>query len=244
MCYSTFRKRTILSSQSLMCGFYNLNITDKSLNKKDNYPYINVMIDEDSFLNHPISYSEDIEKMEQSWNKITHDNKNNLEELSKLFPYFYRHIDWDDFDDLFTALKSHNIFLEPVYEHYISKIFEMSQIHRKMMYAIPDVIKCSTGEAYRTIYHYMDEIMKKKNKHPPLFVTYSGHDTTLYSMIVVLSKKYEDIKPPYAAHIDIELYENSKNKEYYYKAYFQDELIPNEKADSNGFTPIKYFPKC
>lgn len=226
-----------------MCGFFNIKIEEeKELKKKENYPQIKVMIDEESFLNHPYDYR-DIEEAEKKYIKISNENRRCLEELSLLFPHFNKHINWDSFDDLFTTLKAHNIFLEPNYERYIPKVFEMSQLYRKMIYSVPNMKRNLTSEAYKTIYKYMRLIMNSKNNNNncPLFVTYSGHDTTLYTMLLVLNNKYEDMKPPYCSHIDIELYENIKNKEYYYKIYYEDELIENEKSDKDGFIPIKYF---
>lgn len=178
-------------------------------------------------------------------------------------PGLKEHPTWNYiFDYYYTSNEHHlNIPIEIIKYNKLVEYMSMNWI--KYLYTSPKILKYSTDELLKIIYAFMNA--KRENKCDSKMIIYSGHDTTIFhiilfyfillfiyiSLIFILffflpllmcfAPYLKDYWPPYASCIQIELYENENNK-YFVKILYQGQVLSISEKFTDNMLPLDYFP--
>mmetsp|Transcript_12733 Transcript_12733/g.17162 ORF Transcript_12733/g.17162 Transcript_12733/m.17162 type:complete len:344 (+) Transcript_12733:43-1074(+) len=131
-------------------------------------------------------------------------------------------VDLDGFCDYCNARKCHNFSLPPgVTEELFVSAWEADQFDNEYVWGDPDAALWSIGTFLQELVDNMKECSTQNGtKCSPAFSLFSGHDSTFYPIMPAL-QIFEYWYPPYASHLELELYVDSAN------AYFV-------RASTNG----------
>lgn len=181
---------------------------DNTLNMGENCPRYNKALDE-------VFHSPEVQKEEQknkafyAWlgekTGVDHENINNI---------------WQIADTLFCE-KSHNFTLAGWVNNTVySKLRSLLDYQFELLYYTKELQRLKGGPLLGEM---IDNMRNKTRKYNPIaakMFMYSAHDTTVASLLSAL-QVFNDISPPYAAMVILELHQNTTGN-YFVRLYYKN----------------------
>lgn len=250
---STDYNRTIMSAQSFLCGLYppgtgpTLDNGDPAL--PDGYQPIPVKIVPEAHdrILLGTSYKERFEEMVREyviitdeWIKMTSSCSDKFDRWSKIFAANIR-----DLLDLILPADDLNVRMlkgvqlpEGLTEAEAREIVKCSQWALAQKYK-PRNISCLLARDFmHEIVTHMEKAME--GTQPYRFILYSGHDTTLLSVLSMLGTPLE-YQPPYNSNVSFELYRNKEG--YFVKVLYNENDITIHGNMGRTPCPFERFRK-
>jgi len=144
--------------------------------------------------------------------------------------------------DIFHCLGSDIEKLPPIHRELakknIDRLEELLVMHYWNAFEDPEMCRLSIGRFLKEI---VDNVQKKANAKSDLkVIIYSAHDTTVAPLLAAL-KVFDHKCPPLASHIELELFQNKKDKEHVVRVIYNDKVIPLPIQSKLGNTNFVEF---
>ena len=227
--------RTLMSVQSLLCGLYPLGLGPKFNNTpalpagQQPIPIITYPKEQDYILlskdNNVEKYNDMIEKYvfpSQDWKEMTIKHEKDLPRWGELLGIKINNLkDLMQYGDNLYVRKVNNVPMpKGISMEEVDKIIELSNWTRGQLYK-PKEISCFIAKPF--LDKLIDDMQKVPiEKQQYKYILYSGHDSSILPVMSAIGDPL-DTTPPYASHLDFELYKNSSN--YYIKIRFNDDHV-------------------
>jgi len=115
---------------------------------------------------------------------------------------------WDGLFDAFSALACHNFSLLPgVTQEMWDQTIAVANWQWNFQLNQTNVVRLGIGSFMAEIVDVL-ELTQKSPASVPKYIVYSGHDTTIGPLMAAM-QNYDGYWPPYASHVEIELWENN-----------------------------------
>jgi lysosomal acid phosphatase len=232
---STEFNRTLMSVESLLCGFYPLGLGPK-FNGIPALPAgyqpipIRTYPEEQDYIllskdNNVKKYNKMIEKYvfpSKNWKNMTAQHEKDFKRWSEILGIKINNLkDMMEYGDNLYVRKVNNVPMpKGISKEEADKIIYLSNWTRGQLYK-PQEISCFIAKPFlEKLIKDMQNIIDNKQSYK--YLLYSGHDSSILPVMSAIGAPL-DTTPPYASHLDFELYKNSTN--YYIKIRFNDNFV-------------------
>ncbi|GAB1605782.1 lysosomal acid phosphatase-like isoform X1 [Argonauta hians] len=126
--------------------------------------------------------------------------------------------------DIFSCWKAHNLSLPPWVNESVMKTLQKLHDNKfNLMFGSPKMARLKGGPLLKQIISNMDNLIIKNQRSKTKLYFYSGHDATVSALLNAL-KVSNEMSPPYAASVIVELHHNLTSG-YYVQVWYKNTTV-------------------